>query len=184
MEKNSEEKKQILLKKINEEREIDVLTKYNDLEKLQRSILFSAVNPDIIKEIINEMVIENFKEGSSISKEKDNSRMYIILEGSVKIFCKSDEHEVVFAKLSEGEFFGEIGMIMNKPSLMSISALTDCRVLIITMEDLIYLKKYYPDSLVEIYEAMMKTMCRRLDITDKRLVLKEVFKNVNKKQPN
>lgn len=181
MDQEKKEKKiQRLLKKVTEERDIDVLTKYDDLKKLQNSDLFKKVDPEIINDIITEMVIENFKAGSDISKEKDCSEMYIILEGSVKIFCRSDEHEVVFAKLSEGDFFGEVGLITEKPSQMSISAMTDCRVMILSKENLLYLKKHYPDALVEIYESMMKIICRRLDITDKRLVLKEVFKNVNK----
>lgn len=73
-----------------------------------------------------------FQPGQVIFREGDNSQeAYRILRGRVEITIQADGKPVVLAQLGEGDIFGEMAMVDERPRSASAQALevTDCEVL-------------------------------------------------------
>jgi CRP/FNR family transcriptional regulator, cyclic AMP receptor protein len=66
-----------------------------------------------------------FSEGSP------DKTMYIVMEGSVKLFVTHYGNEVELAVIHKNEFFGEIEMFHNKPRSSSAKAITNVRLIYI-----------------------------------------------------
>jgi CRP/FNR family cyclic AMP-dependent transcriptional regulator len=76
--------------------------------------------------------IKKLKAGTVIFAEGNvDKTMFIIIEGSVKIYSTHHGNEVEISVLHEHEFFGEIEMFRNKPRSVSAKALTDVRLVYI-----------------------------------------------------
>lgn len=125
----------------------------------------------------------NFLRGDVIFKEGEYQKwMYSICKGAVDIFCEyGTPHEKKLTTLTEGQFFGEIGMIALLPRTATAVAAGEAVVLErIDMDDLEgYLKKY-PENL----QPIMMSVSGRLRILTDDLseVNKMVHEALNKKQ--
>lgn len=90
-----------------------------------------------------------FSEGSS------DKTMYIVMEGSVKLFVTHHSNEVELAVIHKNEFFGEIEMFHNKPRSSSAKAITNVR--------LIYIKnRMQLDQFIGQYPAFSGKMIRMM----------------------
>ena len=54
-------------------------------------------------------------------------RMFIILEGEVIIILGEGENQIVVARLSKGDFFGEISLFTNTPRSATVRAIGDVK---------------------------------------------------------
>lgn len=109
---------------------------------------------------------KKFKEGEIIFNEGEPAReMFIIKKGKVKIFKKIGDIEKTLAILSDGEFFGEMALIENKPRSASALALTDCELISITGDMLDTMMKRNP----EIGIKMVKKLSERLRETNTQI---------------
>ena len=66
-----------------------------------------------------------------ITEGRDNGFFYLIYEGEMRVL----KREKVVAKLSSGDFFGEISLLQNSPTTATIVAHTPCRNLIVSKSD-------------------------------------------------
>jgi len=101
-----------------------------------------------------------FREGETQSKE-----MYVIHQGKVKIYKKVADQEVTLATLDQGEFFGEMAILNNKPRSAIAEVIEDSLLLVIdpkTFETMI-------KSNVEVAFRMIKKLAGRLEETDKQI---------------
>jgi CRP-like cAMP-binding protein len=57
--------------------------------------------------------------------------MYIIQSGKVKISKVVNDNEVILAVLQQGDFFGEMALLENKPRSASAIAFEDCRLMVV-----------------------------------------------------
>lgn len=74
--------------------------------------------------VIGEMVLENFNEGDIVITEgEEGSSLYIVVSGEVKVYTRGKRGENVFlARLTEGDFFGEVSVLTGKPRTATITA--------------------------------------------------------------
>jgi CRP-like cAMP-binding protein len=103
-----------------------------------------------------------FKDGDTQSKE-----MYIIHSGKVKISKKVGEQETVLAVMGQGEFFGEMAILNNKPRSATAEVVEDSKLLVIdpkTFESMI-------KSNAEVALRMIKKLADRLRETDRKIEL-------------
>ncbi len=54
-------------------------------------------------------------------------RMFIILEGEVIIILGEGENQIIVARLSKGDFFGEISLFTNTPRSATVRAIGDVK---------------------------------------------------------
>jgi hypothetical protein len=70
---------------------------------------------------------KKFPKGEVIFREGDeSSEAYRLLSGEVEISIETVAGPKVLARISEGEFFGEMSLIDDKPRSATATALTDC----------------------------------------------------------
>lgn len=96
--------------------------------------------------------------------------MYWLVRGAVKV--TSRDGESVYAELKPGAFFGEIGVLMDRPRTANIIARTRCLLVVLTKEDL---RKILP-SFPEVERAIR-------DEAEERLSLLERKKNAESSTP-
>jgi CRP/FNR family transcriptional regulator, cyclic AMP receptor protein len=74
-----------------------------------------------------------FADGSLICREGERSEeMFVIQAGGVRIFKTTTRGELELARLTRGDFFGEMSVLESLPRDASAQALGDTRVLVMT----------------------------------------------------
>lgn len=68
----------------------------------------------------------------------------------------SEDGKVIFAQLSDGQFFGEISLILGVPRTASIRAATTCDILALRKADLYRVLSYYPHIEQQIQQVAKK----------------------------
>lgn len=91
--------------------------------------------------------------------------MYFIHSGSVEIV--SEEGDVVFAILDEGQFFGEICLFFDCPQRASIRAANNCDLFTLSKSDLYSTLSHYPDIMEQIHTIA----ARRWEMAKKHSVI-------------
>lgn len=87
--------------------------------------LFQGASEEFIKEIALEMKPLVFMPGDYVYHAGEPGRdMYFISKGTIEVVSKDGTQ--VYATLTEGDFFGEIALVLNEPRTASIRALTFC----------------------------------------------------------
>ena len=95
--------------------------------------------------------------------EGDDARsMYWVVKGAVAV--TSRDGEAIYAELKSGAFFGEIGILMDRPRTATVVARTRCLLLVLKKEDLQKILPDYP----EIENAIREEALERLAILDKK----------------
>ncbi len=112
----------------------------NDTSKsnfLKKTEIFSSLSEKEMDEIINKMVVKQFKKNESILYEEDtNEFMYIIFLGKVKVVrTTEDGKEIILAMHKSGSFFGEMAMIDGKTMPASVIATDDSLIALIAKKD-------------------------------------------------
>ena len=105
-------------------------------------------------------MIMTIPEGTIILKEGEvNMDMYKIITGSVEAYSGyGTEKESILGIMSKGQYFGEIGLFSQKPSIYTIVAFSDVAVMRITMNELDdYIRNNHHD-IYEIMHRMAETM--------------------------
>jgi F-box/leucine-rich repeat protein 7 len=88
--------------------------------------------------------------------------MYWLVRGAVAV--TSRDGESTYAELKSGAFFGEIGILLERPRTASVVARTRCLVLVLKKEDLQRLLPNYPD----VERAIREEALERLAQTEKK----------------
>ncbi|GBD95788.1 MAG TPA: Crp/Fnr family transcriptional regulator [Nitrospirae bacterium] len=133
--------------------------KYRD-NFFKKTKLFSSLTDKEMDQIIDKMVVKQFKKNETILYEEDtNELMYIILLGKVKVIrTTEDGKEIILAIHKSGSFFGEMSLIDGKTTPASVVATDDSLIAIISKKDffsIIFLQNKVTRNLLEI-------LCSRL----------------------
>ena len=104
-----------------------------------------------------------FKKGSEIFKEGDlGLTMYVIESGDVEVRKRFGKEDSILAKLSKGDFFGEMCMLEDEtPRSATAVAITDVDVVAIDQSAFTFMLKHNP----EIAIRMMRKLAIRLKQT-------------------
>jgi ATP-binding cassette subfamily B protein len=105
-----------------------------------------------------------FKPGEAVFREGDPpDGMYLVLEGAALIVRKTAHgEERTVAIVTQGQSFGEIGLLIDRPRQATVSAGTDLRVLKITPTVLDLLHKSAPDMAYMMYQRLAKSLAEQL----------------------
>lgn len=85
------------------------------------------------KEIVRREVVV----GEVLFEEGDEAdQAYLIVDGSIAIYRKSGNDEIVLATLGRGDIVGEMSLIDNQPRMASARVASDTKLTVITRDDL------------------------------------------------
>lgn len=97
---------------------------YNDATKGTQVIpqwltlvpLFTSLSPKFLNELSQEFVMERADADQIVFNENDHGeKFYILVAGIVEIVTHRDGEEVILAKLTDGDFFGEVALLFDTP---------------------------------------------------------------------
>jgi len=109
---------------------------------------------------------KDFPKGTVLFREGDLGRdMFVIQKGKVQVRKKVGTTEKVLAELSEGEFFGEMALLMGIDRSATVEVIEDSKILVVGPDTFEKLLK----GNIEIAMKMLKKMASRLRALDERL---------------
>jgi CRP-like cAMP-binding protein len=91
---------------------------------LRTIAMFQPVQPSVLEEMAHRLKSFSLPAGATIVREGDIAdRFYVIAEGEVEV----THGDVVIRRETEGDFFGEIGLLRDVPRTATVTAVTDVR---------------------------------------------------------
>ncbi|KAK9367393.1 hypothetical protein V1509DRAFT_626504 [Lipomyces kononenkoae] len=133
------------------------------IDRLRSFPLFSSAPDGFLMDIAKKLRPQFYSPQDYILTEGEDARaMYWIVRGAVGV--TSRDGESVYAELTAGAFFGEIGILFNRPRTASIVARTKCMVVVLTAEALNAVLPQYPD----IEKAIREEAQERLNLLEKQ----------------
>jgi CRP-like cAMP-binding protein len=87
--------------------------------------LFRRLSPRKLRRLAENMTMRSYSRGDVILREADTSMsLYIVLAGSVHVVRRgADGAQVLLDRMGELSFFGEMGLIDDRPRVSSVVAL-------------------------------------------------------------
>ena len=127
---------------------------------LEQTPLFAHMRPDDLKELARLALTRQFKAGEVIVKEADETTgMFVIGQGEVEVARGAGSASpTVLARLSSGDFFGEMSMLHNQPRSATGTARTNVECISITRADFLGQVQRKP----KIALAMLPVLIKRL----------------------
>ena len=104
--------------------------------------------------------------------------MYIVVSGRLKVIMSDKEgQEVILAILSQGEFFGEMGLIAQAPRSATVTTIEPCELLTITRADFTKCLQGNFDLTMNVIRGLVKRL-READKKIGSLALMDVYGRV------
>lgn len=109
------------------------------LPVLKQIPLFSNLDENLHREIIQHIVLMYYPVNYTIFKEKDEGdALYIVKKGTVQIYNEPKEEGDLpknVAEINNGGFFGEMALISDQPRNASAKTLAESEVFILSKDD-------------------------------------------------
>ena len=105
-------------------------------------------------------MLKQYEENDIILREGDtDTNLYKVLSGNVEVYSGfGTDRENILGILSEGDYFGEMGLLTGAPAIYTVIAYNNPLVLSVEKDDLLsYVKLNYSD-LIAIMENMARSM--------------------------
>jgi CRP/FNR family cyclic AMP-dependent transcriptional regulator len=113
--------------------------------------------------------VETYKKDETVIEEgAEGTSAYVILSGSAKVIKKVGDKEITVATMGNGQVFGEMGLIEDRPRSATVKADSNLKVRIIDRKQFNQLLKENPSTLIPI----MKNLFERLRQASKMLAEK------------
>ncbi|KAI1988718.1 hypothetical protein LOZ54_003124 [Ophidiomyces ophidiicola] len=133
------------------------------IDRIRSFPLFQSTPESFLAEIGLHLRPQLNSPNDYILTEGDEAKaMYWLVRGAVAV--TSRDGESVYAELKPGAFFGEIGILMDRPRTATIIARTRCLLVVLTKEDLKSVLPRFPD----VERAIREEAEERLQILEKK----------------
>jgi Cyclic nucleotide-binding domain/FHA domain len=103
--------------------------------------------------------IESFEPGEIVIQEgTKGTSAFIVLSGAVEVLKRSGDKDIVVATLGEGQVFGEMGLIEDRPRSATVKAMTELRLQVISREGFNELLQKKPSVLIPIIKSLFERL--------------------------
>jgi CRP-like cAMP-binding protein len=129
---------------------------------------FKGFGPNDLQGLLNISSKAIWRTGENAFIEGDQGRdMYVICSGKINVWRKSGGEQVSLARLSEGESFGELGLILSEGRSACATALED------TVAIRIYYERLHqaPSAASLLYRNIAKDLAEKLKIANNIIVV-------------
>jgi CRP/FNR family cyclic AMP-dependent transcriptional regulator len=129
--------------------------------------IFGILGPDLLQQLRAHARVRTVERGATIFAKGDpGSSLFAILEGQVKVISFSAQGKyAVFNVLSAGDIFGEIALLDGGERTADVTAVTDCKLLVIERRDFLPLVH----SRSEVSQKLIEVLCARLRNTSRQV---------------
>jgi CRP-like cAMP-binding protein len=121
------------------------------IDKIESTGLRTISEPirkGISHEFVNDQII--------FCEYEPGEELYIIKEGKVKIVKYKNDNEIMLSVLKEGDIFGELAIVSEKPRNATAISFGRTKLLPLTQDSLIELFNHSPDMLKKIFTSISK----------------------------
>ena len=133
------------------------------VERIRSFPLFQSTPASFLADVGSHLRPQMNAPNDYILTEGDDAKaMYWVVRGAVAV--TSRDGESTFAELKPGAFFGEIGILMDRPRTATVVAQTKCLLVVLTKEDLRQILPSYP----EVEKAIREEAKERLAILERK----------------
>jgi CRP-like cAMP-binding protein len=141
---------------------------------LALSPLFSSLTPKERVEIVKRFHLLKIPEGTIIFKGGDPpGSLYMVRSGGVEIFTQNRQgKKVLLGLLESGNFFGEIGPLLDKPRMANARTTRPTELLEMTKEDLKACLLQFPALQTKLKEISMKRLHRMKELLSQEAIQK------------
>lgn len=137
------------------------------LEVLRKVPFFEGLSPSQVKNLVNICHAKALAEGELLCKAGEPSnRMFVVLAGTVSI-CTSEGSTLMTETAITT--IGETGALTGEPRSVTVTALTDCKVLEINRVSMNDLLKADASLASRIYRNVMMSLRRKLVTSNKKI---------------
>lgn len=127
-------------------------------EVLEKSPMFAGADPLLLNSVIMALHSCSAEAGETIIRIGDIAKeMYLISRGQVEVVDKAGK---VIRTLKDGDFFGEVGLLMSTPRTATIKALTQCDLFVLKKADFSRILRDHP----QFAETMITVAKERYDL--------------------
>src|ERR1041385_8105502 len=120
------------------------------IDRFRYNVLFENVDESSLKRVLSNVKKIDFREGKTIFEEASSGDcLFLLLTGEVKICTTTRSgEETILGILHNGDFFGELELIDNRPRSASAVAVTDCSLAALGKEEVgLLLQSSHPFTL-------------------------------------
>lgn len=116
---------------------------------------------------------KSFQAGEVIFREGEEAReMYVILRGSIEIFKEVGDSRKILNTFKEGDLFGEMALVDEKPRSATAVSRTDVDLFVIGNADLERIVKHQPEFVLKIVRVLSNRL-RQADTLIEDLLTKD-----------
>ena len=135
-------------------KQVDTLSKFR---------LFAGFRQEELESLIGLSDVLNIPAGTEVVREGEPGHcMFVILSGHARVFQKIANEELTLAKLSPGDFFGEVSLVDDGVRSAYVQASEDCRLLKITRMVIGVLAGIQPSAAIQLLAAIGRSLVHRL----------------------
>jgi len=139
-------------------------------EEVKKFLLCKDFTPQELENFASKLSAVFLHKGEVLFEEGAiGDSMYFILSGKVRVFKKYNGDMLVFSEMKEGNFFGEMSLIDELPRSAAVSAIEDCKLMVLYRNDFNLFIKESPFAGVKYVLAMTKELSRRIRKTNQNL---------------
>ena len=127
-----------------------------ELERLSQSFLFAELSAERLSAAFKDCKCLRLPEKKEIYRRGESgSEMCIVLSGGVKVSTLSaDGKEVIFDLLSEGDFFGELSLLDDKPRTATVTTLVPSVLVILERKFFMPFLEHNPSTAVRLLHIL------------------------------
>ena len=131
--------------------------------KLAQTSLFSEFTDTELDGLLDLVETVHFPAGTCIVKQDEpGDCMFVLTEGSAKVFHSRGGHKFELATLRAGDFFGEIALVDSGPRSADVETLEDCSLLKIENGALRAIAGVYPNAAFKLLMGVGRAMVARM----------------------
>jgi glucose-6-phosphate 1-dehydrogenase len=126
---------------------------------LERTPLFAGAEPLLLNAVIMALHPTSAEAGETLINAGDVAReMFLISRGEVQVLDKDGK---TVRELKEGDFFGEVGLLMSVPRTATVRAKTQCDLFVLEKGEFCRILRDHP----QLAELMTTVARERYDLT-------------------
>jgi len=147
---------------------------------LLRNVPLFSMLPEVQLQLLTQVLSRKAypKNSTIIAAGDPTDAMYIVVSGRLKVIMSDKEgQEVILAILSQGEFFGEMGLIAQAPRSATVTTIEPCELLTITRTDFTKCLQGNFDLTMNVIRGLVKRL-READKKIGSLALMDVYGRV------
>lgn len=107
-------------------------------------------------------ILERFRESTHkkgdllINEGEESAGLFLLISGQVMVTRLENDETLTLATLNPGDFFGEISLVLRRPAVASVKALSESVCLFLPREEFLATVNAHPELLSELYATALE----------------------------